>query len=547
MILHYQHQENAVKELEEKSSNYQNNLLLIGAAGVGKAYILGSYLKNLIESNEYKTLIENHKAFPLMFLTDDSAVSQTREVLYGEFKIPSKKLLIFGYSKIRSTLGTIFLKWHKQILSTGEEKHFCIWNKDFQPLLIIADECQKLRNPTTLQTKTIDAFLHSGQGNIILSSATPFTKIDEAKITTIALQPTFSQQYGRTINDKNWPEFARDIAGVLGPSMHNSEAIKRLTAKLEHRIVRVKNVKFKHRTFTKCKLIPFDCEEDRERYNDAYEKFLLKLAKINRDEPGGIAAIWTAQLMFRMEAELIRAKALARIGLDSVKNNNKQVIIGSNFVGTLEAILNELLKQGVPRERISVIRGGQTTEERDLNRKRFQNGETDFCLLTLKSGGVGISLHHHEGNKNKCKPRYCLLPPTWSAIEIVQLLGRGHRINSISTTRQDIIWFQGTIEEKVANKLELKLHCLGELVGKKETWTGVMSQRDELDSWKELTEKYEEEIGDKNEEGDSELFANEAFNNDPTGIIVEDYDPSLIKEKQKDGEVLHFSKDDITL
>jgi len=45
-------------------------------------------------------------------------------------------------------------------------------------------------------------------------------------------------------------------------------------------------------------------------------------------------------------------------------------------------------------------------------------------------------------------------------MEMEQAFGRGHRINSISHTRQSILVYRGTIEERVLARVASKKTCL---------------------------------------------------------------------------------------
>lgn len=516
--------------------------LLIGATGTGKTYILSDVIKKLEKED---LILRSTKPFPILYLTASPVVEQTQQVALGEFGI--KRLIVMNYDKLRSTLGVMFIEWIKvnpdlkqyterelwemshlaelsdeaiayvvnerQALMDLENPY---WRPEYMPNIIICDESQKLKNEKTQQTEIINQYIKQG-GRLLLSSATPFARVSEGKITSLALRPKFtSPELGVSVdlNERLWPAFAKEISGSRSaPTDFNFEAVGRLRDALEHRIVRLKGVKFDKKCHSHCKLIDFQNDEDRKRYNEAYIEYLKKLQSINREAPGGIAAIWVASQKFRQMSELIRAPYLAGHANFLVQDCSKQVCVASNFVDTLNATERELISLGVTEDKISIIVGGQSSKERQFNIQRFQTGKTDYCLFTLKSGGVGLSLHHHERNKDICKPRYIVLPPTWSAIEIVQAFGRPHRINSISDTYADIVWFRGTEEENVAAKLEPKLDCLQELVQKRETWMGVFSRRAELNEVKELSRLIEQESVDVDLDGDVEIFDGEALSN----------------------------------
>ena len=137
--------------------------------------------------------------------------------------------------------------------------------------------------------------------------------------------------------------------------------------------------------------------------------------------------------------------------------------------------------------------GNQSLKERQREIDRFQSGKSRFCMFTFKAGGVGLSLHHSdELTARKCKrkkngwyvtddipnipvrQRVVILAPTYSAIELVQGLGRCPRLTSMSDTPQTIVFYRGTIEERVAAIVSLKLRCLRKVVRTRESWEDVI-------------------------------------------------------------------------
>lgn len=121
---------------------------------------------------------------------------------------------------------------------------------------------------------------------------------------------------------------------------------------------------------------------------------------------------------------------------------------------------NELLRLG---------KQGKIARQDEID--KFQSGKSKYCIFTFKSGGVGLSLHHDD---EKHRQRETILAPTYSAIELVQGLGRAHRITSISDTIQTIVFYRETIEEHVASKVSQKLRCLKEVVRTRESWEDVI-------------------------------------------------------------------------
>lgn len=505
----------------------RKSALLIGAAGIGKTYIVGDIIQRLFHTNHF---IDCKSPFPVIYLTKSSVVPQTREVLFGEFKLPVDKIFITNYDQMRSTLGSIWVGWQEQYSANLQDKWLApVWNPDYKPQLIVADECQALMNEGTQQSEIMIEYPKIG-GQVLMASATPFARINQARFVFFCLKVR-APGYG-LIDKTNWRTFSSDLAGGKAPWEYNEAAMERARELIKDQTVKVTGVRFKKKTRIQCKLIDFQTDEDRESYNQAYEEYLEELAKIDRNEPEGPMKIWVANTKFRKRAEFIKAPYLSEIAFEVVSRMEKQVIIGNNYIDALEATYKRLIDLGVLAEKISVIKGGQSKKERQDNIRRFQTGKSDYCLFTLRAGGVGLSLHHYIKNEKVCKPRYVIAPPTWSPIETVQYLGRAHRINSISETYQDIVWFKNTVEEKVAIRASEGLTSLATLISKKETWNEVFSNRKDIGDLEELKRlEYsnaqvheDEKEEDITEEIDAEVYQNETVEK------VEEWKFELVKD-----------------
>jgi hypothetical protein len=179
--------------------------------------------------------------------------------------------------------------------------------------------------------------------------------------------------------------------------------------------------------------------------------------------------------------------------------------------------------------------GIQSKEQRQHEIDKFQKGKSLYCLYTFRAGGVGLSLHHTDERTNEwnekvegfkewleeikkwnkdieewkkqnpgkeCQRKVCnpgkvrhkdsgyafeedikyiptrqrvnFVAPTYSAIELVQGLGRCPRLTSLSDTPQTLVFYRGTIEEKVARIVSMKLRCLTKVVRQHEEWGDVV-------------------------------------------------------------------------
>lgn len=95
----------------------------------------------------------------------------------------------------------------------------------------------------------------------------------------------------------------------------------------------------------------------------------------------------------------------------------------------------------------------QKPEDRTALIDAFQSGKHKVVLVSLMAGGAGISLHDEHG----IAPRQSLISPSYSAIDLVQGIGRIWRAGSKSKATQRIIYAAGTIEEEIAASVTSKI------------------------------------------------------------------------------------------
>jgi hypothetical protein len=497
---------------EYTETKYNKGRLVVMPAGTGKTYVVSEALRRWQELTRWSG--QDHYDMPgtaelkparILVITPAAVKTQFTRVL---LKFGIKDFLVTSHMSLTTTFGYGFLSWHSRMVN-GQIHLEPTWDDDLKPDIIILDESQTVKNPDVQISQILISAIQQGI-LVIFVSATPFTTLAETLVTCLGLKISSNSQNHRS-------EMMGFINNYQDYKEHNAAAMARFNDYLTHQGYKVEahNIKFAHRVFNKCILIDFESPKHKKIYDDAYERYLEALRTNNQHTPEGWAAIWVEMLKFRQAAEMLRANQMALRGVEAVKKG-KQVLIASNFKDTLDLVRRMLIENyQVNQRKISIIVGGQSAQIRQDGIDRFQKGESDYCILTLKSGGAGLSLHHE---RETARPRYCILPPTWSAIELVQLLGRAHRINSRSTTHQDIIWYRDTIEEYVAEKVQRKMKSLKEIVSKRETWLDLFTPEGLLhvdDQTNGGAGKLADLKDEKTEEGDSVIdsLPVEAFEN----------------------------------
>lgn len=454
---------------------------LRGGTGIGKMYITCQSVYDGLRLDFIQKYEASILPMPILWLTPKNVKPRTAEVI-ADYRLTGE-IMLYSYSELTSGMGGLYITWINDIV-TGVKTP--IWNINTLPAVVICDEAHFLKNPDSLRSRVIRALPKTVK--VIFASATPFQRVADAQTMLEAFQ-VVSKYNTVPASVETSKRILGDIAYPKDPIEYSPSATKRLRDAIEPYMVEAKNVRFKHKATTKCVSIYFKNNEEQRAYIQLVQDLIDNLKKRRRDD-GTISAIHILVERQKMQqgAELLRCNQLVERAL--AKLPEKAVIIASNYRDTIAKCHNLLLEAGVDPKRIAIIQGGNDNK---MAQDKFQSGECDILLFTMKSGGVGISLHH---DRVTTKPRYIILPPTWSAIDLVQALGRGHRLTTISPTEQEILWYAGTIEDEVKLRVELKLNCITESITAKEQFSDTFTESilEELESKVDLDELDAESI-----------------------------------------------------
>lgn len=182
---------------------------------------------------------------------------------------------------------------------------------------------------------------------------------------------------------------------------------------------------------------------------DEIEKEYKKLAKeldiIKNKKNNDKINPLTLTIRAHQKIEILKIPTFVELANDFIQNKFS-VVIFVNFTQTLKT-LSEMLHTD------SIVYGEQDYNDRMRIIEDFQSNKTNIIILNIKAGGVGISLHDIYGGH----PRVSLISPTWSSLDLVQALGRIHRAGGKTKSLQRIIYTANTVEEKISEKIKLKL------------------------------------------------------------------------------------------
>lgn len=526
-IQHIEWQQRAVDEIVSQfdpSAQRHLGCMLRGGTGLGKMYIKALAIRRLLEAGMLTPPEQSLNPFPVLWLCPKSVKTQTQRVLKdcGILHL----VMVMSYGQLKNQDGTaMFLSYKTEMGPNGQPNIIPEWYPHMRPAMIVSDEMQVLKNPDSLQAKTVRYAPIDIKW--LGASATPWQRVSDARATVERCGVVCHGYNALPCTRATSLALLREIASPKHPDKYSPSAVERLRNAIDPYIVELKGVRFKFPTQTKCETIRFRSSEQRQAYEFAYEEYLEECRKKGEDKSHGQVAFLVAMQKFQQKAELLRCdqiaeRAVARVG------EGKQVIIASNYINTLRSVWTHLVKvHGVDKRRIVFVVGGQTERERQQQVDMFQSGNADYILFTMRSGGVGISLHH---DRVTTRPRHIILPPTWSAIDLVQALGRGHRLTSISATTQEVLWYGDTVEDKVKIVVERKVKCISKSVTAKEQFITMFEKASGDDIDKDKNDELNEAIEEGKEHGDNgidEVTDDEGLTGEGLDSVADAASPSL--------------------
>jgi hypothetical protein len=134
-------------------------------------------------------------------------------------------------------------------------------------------------------------------------------------------------------------------------------------------------------------------------------------------------------------------------------------VVFLNFTDSITALNDRLKKDKRLENTIAKIVGGQSDKARETDIDDFNADKKRIMLVNLAAGSSGVNLHDLNGKF----PRNSLVVPSFSAINLLQCLGRIARQGGLTRCLQKIVFSAGTVEERAAERVQGRLDCLSTL------------------------------------------------------------------------------------
>ncbi len=151
--------------------------------------------------------------------------------------------------------------------------------------------------------------------------------------------------------------------------------------------------------------------------------------------------------------------------LTEAMEGGHRVLLFSQFSSMLD-----LLQSWLEERQIGFCRLDGSTRDRVAQVDRFQSGEVPVFLISLKAGGVGLTLTAADTVVH--------FDPWWNPAVEAQATDRAHRIGQKSTVTSYKLIMRGTVEEKILQLQERKRNLMDALVESEQPMMDGLSLED---------------------------------------------------------------------
>ena len=389
-------------------------------------------------------------------------VKPTWKRVLKQFGITAK--LIISYEKLVSG-GTPYLKYKEPTINSFTGKPQQEWRYQLIDVkfpaghLIILDEAHKCKASASLSAGLLMDLKRKGYKTLLLS-ATQATKATEMR------GFGYATNLHNLYNWRSWclDNGAEEVNTRYGDIMVDVEE-KQSQEKLKrchHNLFNIQKISSRLTRedmgdiFTDDHVNPeaFDLGSNSVKIQSVYDNLQAEIAKLEERTENYSGHVFALIVAARMKIELLKMPFFIE-SIDEIIRENNSAVIFVNFNSSIEFLRDNL------HHKCSVVVGGQSEKHRELEIENFQSNKNRVSLNNIKSGGNSISYHDLLGGY----PRQSLISPTWSAIDLIQSIGRINRANGKTPTYQRIVYADGTIENRICERLRIKiknLNCLND-------------------------------------------------------------------------------------
>ena len=324
--------------------------------------------------------------------------------------------------------------------------------------LVILDEVHKCKSSTSKNSDFLIKLKMDGYKSLLLSATT-------------ATNPLEMKAFGFATtlhNLNNYRQFISDSGAYVGryggfqidlqsqktvdamSNIHNKlfnlyKVSSRMTRKMFDKIFPDNHV------MAEC----FDMGTNTDKINKVYLQMEAELAALEESSSNYSQHHFAIMTKARRMAELLKVPTMVEM-IEDWYDEGISPVVFVNFTDTVEAIEKQLGKNKKFDGIIARIVGGQSDKVRNSDIEQFQADTKRIMIANLAAGNAGVSLHDLNGKF----PRGSIISPSYSAINLLQALGRIHRAEGKTKCIQKVMFAAGTIEEDACKRVQCKLNNL---------------------------------------------------------------------------------------
>ncbi len=333
------------------------------------------------------------------------------------------------------------------------------WDKGYNEMLVF-DECHRANDPTSLNSQLVRAARRQG----ILCMGCSATPADNP----LQMQPigymlglhsdsdfwTWVRKFGVKPGDfggivfSGTPEQKRRAMKKIHDQLFPGHGVRRQTSEIPG---------FPEVQITAELYDVLHSDKISELYAEMSQPLARLAEKIASNNPIAELHPLTQRLRQRQEIELLMLPVIVELAKDA-RAQGFHVPIFVNFDESIDYLCEKLDTDCTITGRQVGTKGAI---ERTHNLDRFQadSDKDPWVIANSKCGGISISMHDLYGNR----PRYSLVRPTDSAIDLKQIFGRTPRQGGKSKSYYRVVFASGTVEEKIHGNVSAKLNNLDSL------------------------------------------------------------------------------------
>jgi superfamily II DNA or RNA helicase len=426
----------------EHAVNLLNSLYINGVAcdqsetGTGKSYVAAWIAKNLNS--------------PVVIVCPKVVIPSWTKVL-SYFGIKAHCLI--NYEKlIRGNTEHLSFKDGKD---TGPSDYTINFPKNS---LVILDEVHKCKSATSKNSDFLIKLKMDGYKSLLLS-ATAATNPLEMKAfgfaTTlhnlvsyrhfITSSGAYAGRYGGFQIDLQSQKTIEAMSNIHNTLFNLYKVSSRMTRKMFDKIFPDNHV------MAEC----FNMGTNTDKINRVYEQMEAEMAALEESSINYSQHHFAIMTKARRMAELLKVPTMVEM-IEDWYDEGISPVVFVNFTDTVEAIEKQLAKNRKFDGKIARIVGGQSDKVRQKDIEDFQSDNKRIMIANLAAGNAGVSLHDLIGNH----PRGSIISPSYSAINLLQALGRIHRAEGKTTCIQKVMFADGTIEVEACKRVQSKLNNL---------------------------------------------------------------------------------------